>query len=234
VGRTFLITGTRKGIGKFLAEHYLKSGDTVVGCSRRPGSISHEKYFHYELDVAQEKPVVAMIKEVKKRHNRIDVLLNNAGIASMNHLMLTPLKTFEGIFRTNMAGVFLFTREVAKIMSKQKFGRIVNFSTVAVPLRLEGEAAYGASKAAVVNFTEVAARELAALGITVNAVGPTPLETDLIKNVPRDKIDNLLQKQAIKRYATFEDIVNVVDFFINERSGFITGQVIYLGGVCGP
>ena len=110
-------------------------------------------------------------------------------------------------------------------------GRIVNFATVATPLKLEGEAIYAASKAAVVSLTEVLARELGPFGITVNAVGPTPVKTDLIRSVPAEKMEALLDRQAVRRYGEFRDITNVTDFFLRPESDFITGQVIYLGGV---
>ena len=116
-------------------------------------------------------------------------------------------------------------------MMKQKFGRIVNYTTVAKPLRLEGEAIYAASKAAIENFTQTIAKEVASYGITVNAIGPTPIQTDLIKAIPKEKIAELLNKQAIKRFGTFEDIINAIEFFCDEKSDFITGQIIYLGGV---
>ena len=233
MNRVFIITGTRKGIGKELAEYYLKKGDIVVGCSRGKSSIQHSNYRHFCLDVSDEKAVVNMVRKTKKEFGKIDVLLNNAGIASMNHIMTTPYKTVQNIINTNFFGSFLFLREVSKVMSKEKKGKIVNFATVATPLRLEGEAIYAASKAAIVNLTEIAARELADFNITVNAIGPTPIPTDLIKNVPKDKIEALLNRQAIKRFGEFKDVVNVVDFFIDEKSDFITGQIIYLGGVNG-
>ncbi len=233
MSRVFIITGTRKGIGKELSEYYLNKGDIVVGCSRGESSIQHKNYRHFCLDVSDEKAVINMVRKTKKEFGKIDVLLNNAGIASMNHIMITPYKTVQNIISTNLFGSFLFLREVSKVMAKTKKGRIVNFATVATPLRLEGEAIYAASKAAIVNLTEVAARELADFNITVNAVGPTPVPTDLIKNVPKDKMDALLNRQAIKRFGEFKDIVNVIDFFIDKRSDFVTGQIIYLGGVNG-
>ena len=114
---------------------------------------------------------------------------------------------------------------------KQKSGRIVNFTTIATPLSLEGEAIYASSKSAIENLTQTISKELATFNITVNAIGPTPIETDLIKAVPKDKIEDLLNKQTIKRFGTFEDIKNVINFFIDKKSDFITGQIIYLGGV---
>ncbi len=231
MSRVILITGTRKGIGKELSEYYLKSGDIVIGCSRGESAIEHKNYRQFELDVSDEKAVIKMVRATKKEFGRIDVLLNNAGIASMNHFLTTSFQTAQNIFATNFFGTFLFSREVSKVMMKQKFGKIVNYTTVASALRLDGEAIYAASKSAIENFTQTIAKEVAPYGITVNAIGPTPVETDLIKAVPKNKIQELLDKQAIKRFGTFEDIKNLIDFFIDEKSDFITGQVVYLGGV---
>jgi len=231
MNRVILITGTRKGIGKALAEHYLNLGDTVIGCSRSEGSVSHTAYRHFCLDISDERAISDMVRTVKKEFGKIDVLINNAGIASMNHFLLTPLSVVENVVRTNVIGTILLMRECAKIMMKQHSGRIVNFSTVASPLHLEGEAIYAASKAMVENLTQTTAKELAQYGITVNAIGPTPIETDLIKTVPSDKISLLVDRQALKRFGTFDDITNVIDFFIDEKSSFITAQVIYLGGI---
>ena len=172
-----------------------------------------------------------MFSEIRSMHGSIDVLINNAGIASMNHSLLTGIGTVEKILDTNFVGTFLFCREGAKMMQKNKSGRIINFSTVAVPLNLEGEGIYAASKAAVVSLTKILAKEFASFGITVNAIGFTPIKTDLIKSVPDEKIKKLINAQAIKRFGRFEDTTNVIDFFINEKSDFITGQIIYLGGL---
>lgn len=226
-----IITGTRKGIGKYLVEYYCGLGYKVFGCSRGEVEYDVPGYEHFCLDVADERAVQKMVAQVRKRHGKIDILLNNAGIASMNHILLTPLKTVEQIFATNVYGTFLFCREVAKLMVTAGYGRIVNFATVATPLNLEGEAAYAASKAAVESFTRVMSREVAASNITVNALGSTPVATDLIKGVSDEKIQQLLGSQAVKRLGNFEDISNALDFFIRRESDFITGQVIYLGGV---
>ena len=226
-----LITGTRKGIGRFLAEHYLKLGHQVIGCSRADAGWQAENYTHYCVDVAQEKQVAQMFSDVRKRFGRVDYLINNAGIAAMNHSLLTPAATLKSVLDTNVIGTFLFCREGAKLMQARRAGRIVNFSTIAVPLNLEGEAAYVASKAAVESLTRVMARELAAFGITVNAVGPVPVATDLIRGVPQDKLDRLIARQPIQRLGTPEDVAHVVDFFLDSASDFVTGQVIYLGGV---
>ncbi|MBW1800906.1 MAG: SDR family oxidoreductase [Deltaproteobacteria bacterium] len=226
-----LITGTRKGIGRFLAEYYLERKFRVVGCSRGSADWEHPDYMHFSVDVSHEDAAVEMFTQIRKIHGRLDVLINNAGIASMNHSLLTPVKTVRNILNTNVVGTFLFCREAAKLMRINRYGRIVNFSTVATPMKLEGEAMYAASKAAIVSLTEILAREFAEFGITVNAVGPTPIQTDLIQSVPKEKIDRLLRRQAINRFGTFQDIANVIDFFIRKESDFVTGQNIYLGGI---
>lgn len=226
-----VITGARKGIGRNLAEFYCSKGCTVVGFSRSSSDLTDPNYTHLLVDIRDETEVRKAFRKVRKDFNRVDVLINNAGIASMNHFMLTPLSTTEEIFNTNFIGTYLCCREAAKIMQARRFGRIVNLVSVATPLKLEGESIYASSKAAVLNFTQIIARELGELGITVNAIGPTPISTDLIKNVPGDKLDSLLDRQAIKRYGQFRDVSHVIDFFISPESDFVTGQVIYLGGV---
>jgi 3-oxoacyl-[acyl-carrier protein] reductase len=226
-----LITGSRKGIGYQLVQYYLKEGFTVIGCSRQESTLDHLNYIHYVLDVSNEEEVVKMFKDIRKNLGKLDILINNAGMASLNHSLLTPVNTVKKLFETNFLGTFLCSRQAVKLMQKNKFGRIVNFSTVAVPLNLEGEAIYASSKCAVEQFTKIFAKEIAPFGITVNIIGPTPIQTDLIKAVPKIKIDELLNQQAIKRMGNFDDIINVVNFFIKNESNFITGQTIYLGGV---
>lgn len=229
--RVMLITGTRKGIGRYLAEYYARLGFIVEGCSRKPSDHQSENYFHHLIDVTNEDQVIKMLGEIQKRHGRLDIAINNAGIASLNHVLLTPVSVVEAIFSVNFKATFLVSRESAKLMKKHKFGRIINISTIAVPMLLAGEAIYASSKSAVETLTKIIARELAEFGITCNAVGPAPVETDLIKGVPKEKIEQLVKSLPIRKRANFQDIANVIDFFIKPESQNITGQVIYLGGV---
>ncbi|MBK8937650.1 MAG: SDR family oxidoreductase [Polyangiaceae bacterium] len=228
--RVILVTGARKGVGKALALHYAREGARVVGLSRTEPDWTDERVEHLLGDVSKEDDVVRAISHVKARYGRLDVALNNAGIASMNHALLMPGRTAQRIVDTNFMGTYLVCREAARVMMRRKFGRIVNFSTVAVPLGLEGELAYAASKSAVESLTRILAKEVATYGITVNAVGLTPTDTDLIKNVPKEKIDGILRRLAIGRLGTIEDALWAVDFFISGNSGYITGQTLYLGG----
>jgi 3-oxoacyl-[acyl-carrier protein] reductase len=229
--RLMLITGDRKGIGRYLVEYYLKKNYRIIGCSRKQVDFEHENFSHYSLDITDESKVRSMFSEIRRTYGRLDILINNAGIASMNHVLLTPMETAQKILNTNIAGTFLFCREAIKLMKKNKMGRIVNFATVASPLKLQGEAIYASSKAAVINFSQVLAKEIGGFGITVNVVGPTPIKTDLIRKISDEKLNAVISNQAVQRFGEFQDISNVIDFFIQPESDFITGQVIYLGGV---
>jgi 3-oxoacyl-[acyl-carrier protein] reductase len=226
-----VITGSRKGIGRYLCERYIEKGDTVIGCSRNESDLSAKNYLHFEVDVGNEKSVKIFAEKISRDFDKIDVLINNAGAASMNHFLLTPLERAKELMDINYFGSFLCARNFVNLLKKSAHPRIVNFSTVAVPLILEGELAYISAKSAVEILTKGLAKELSAFNITVNAVGPTPTPTNLIAKVPKEKLDILKNRQAIRRFGSFDDILNVIDFYISPKSDFITGQIVYLGGV---
>jgi 3-oxoacyl-[acyl-carrier protein] reductase len=231
MNKIIIITGNRKGIGRFLTEHFINKDFNVIGCSRTPSDFKHPNYLHFMTDVGDEKEVIKLVKEVHRKFGKIDYLINNAGKASLNHSILTPGKTVKEVFSTNFDGSFFFSRECSKVMMKNKYGRIINFSTIAVPLDLEGELIYASSKAAIEKMSKIMSKELAPYNITVNTIGPTPIDTDLMRVVPKDKVKEILEKQTINRFGSFDDILNVIDFFLNDKSTFITGQTIYLGGL---
>jgi 3-oxoacyl-[acyl-carrier protein] reductase len=226
-----LVTGSRKGIGRFLVEYYLGKGYAVEGCSRGASDLTDPGYHHHSVDVADETAVRRMIADITKRHGRIDAVLNNAAIASMNHILLTPAASANRMLAVNVTGTMLVCRDAAKVMIRKRYGRIVNFTTIVAPIALAGEAVYAASKSAVVTLTRILAFELGQWGITCNSFGATPIMTDMIRGVPQDKIDAVVNGLAIKRLGTPEDCANVCDFFISPASDNITGQVIYLGGI---
>ena len=131
--KTIVITGTRKGIGKEMADHYLGEGWQVVGCSRGEGSIDHANYQHFALDVSDEDAVIVMARKIKASHGNVDALVNNAGIASMNHALLTPASTVNRILQTNVVGTFLFCREMAKLMRRTE--NAVSYTHLTLPTK---------------------------------------------------------------------------------------------------
>lgn len=231
MGRVVVITGASRGLGLAMVEHFLAMGDSVFGLSRGMSDLQHPHYRHHEVDVTDEGAIACFFRELKGQASHLDVLINNAGIASMNAFAITPPDTSERIFNVNVHGTAVCCQRALSLLKRSASPRIINFTTVAVPLLLEGEAVYAASKSAVETLTKILAKEYGHFGITCNAVGPSPIATALIQSVPKDKIDRLIRQQAVKRMAEATDVLNVVDFFAKPESHMITGQLLYLGGV---
>jgi 3-oxoacyl-[acyl-carrier protein] reductase len=232
--RHILITGTSRGLGCYLADYYLGKGNLVTGCARSeaPEKISKQQHYrHYRLDVTDVRAVHGLFVDLQREVGWLDVLINSAAIANMNALALTPVETARRIMEINFLGTFVLSQAAIRLLRKSPAPRIVNMSSVAVPLRLAGEAVYASSKSAIETLTRVAAREFSTFGITCNAIGPTPIDTDLLKGVSKEKIRSVVQQQAITRMAEPNEVAHVVDFFLDPLSQMITGQVIYLGGV---
>lgn len=228
-----LITGTSKGIGKGLAEHYLNEGHIVIGCSRSNTDIAHENYTHFNADISNEKDILPIFTYIKKTYGKLDNLINNAGIGSTSLGVLTSTQLYENVMKVNAVGTFIFIREAAKIMIKHNYGRIVNFTSTGIPISLNGVIPYLSSKAAIEMMTKSFADELASYNITVNAIGPAATSTDMLHTyTSNEKYDSVIANDfIIKENSTVDDIANVIDFFISEKSNHITAQIIYL---CGP
>ncbi|WP_283139388.1 SDR family NAD(P)-dependent oxidoreductase [Rhizohabitans arisaemae] len=227
-----MITGTRTGIGKALAEHFLGRGHQVVGCSRRPSTIEHPGYRHHEADLTDSKAIKAMCRAVRAEYGYLDAVVNNAGVANMNHFMMTPEDVARRIFDVNFFAVLNCCRESVKLLQKSGGSpAVLNVSTVAVPWALEGHLVYSASKSAVEQLTRVMSKEVADLGIRVNGIGLPPVHTVLTRTVPKEKIDGLIGRQTLKRMCTMADITGPVEFLISPESSFVTGETLFLGGV---
>ena len=229
--RNILITGASRGLGRELAEHFLAQGDQIYGCSRSECEITHPNYHHFRVDIASPEAVTSFFFALRKQIKHLDALINNAGIASMNAFALTPDKTFRRIFDVNVQGTVMCCQKGLGLLKKAEHPRIINMSSVAVPLQLEGESIYAASKSAVETLTKIIAKEYGHFGITCNAIGPSPIDTALIQSVPKAKIEDLIKKQGIRKQATPADVINLVDFFLRPESHLISAQVIYLGGI---
>jgi 3-oxoacyl-[acyl-carrier protein] reductase len=225
-----VITGTSKGIGKGAAEHFLSQGYAVYGCSRGEGTIGAEGYSHESLDVKNEDSVRLWVRKIKNASGRIDVLLCNAGYAPANFLAaMTTGKTLEETLRVNVMGTYFVSREAAKVMMKQKSGRIVTVSSMAASLHLEGTSAYALSKSAIVEFTKILAKELAPFNITCNAIAPSMYMTDGVEALEGKVIERALGALTFKRTLELKELLHVIDFYVSENSSAITGQVISMG-----
>ena len=224
-----LITGTSQGVGRALAERLLADGWVVHGFARGPQSLTHEHFLAHAVDVTDEAAVRSEVAAVAAS-GRIDVLINNAGSAALNAFLLTPGKVAENLMRVNYLGTFHCLQAVGKVMVRQRGGLVINLTTVAVPLSLEGEAAYVASKAAVEALTKVAAKELASQGVRVIALGLGPVDTKLTRAVPKAALAKI--NGAIGRpQGTAMD--EAVDFILSRLRdpGIKSGSVEYLGTV---
>lgn len=222
-----LITGSSQGLGRALGERLLAEGWTVHGFARGPQELTHADFTAHVVDVTDEAAVRSAVATVAAA-GRIDVLVNNAGAASMNALLLTPGSVAEQLMRVNYLGTFHCLQAVGKVMVRQRAGRIINLTTVAVPLSLEGEAAYVASKAAVEALTQVAAKELASSGVVVTAVGFGPVETKLTGAVPKAALAKI--NAAIGR-PEGTTLAQAVDFLLAHLRSAPAGKVEYLGQV---
>ena len=181
---TALIPGTSQGLGRALAERLLADGWTVHGFARGKQALAHERFTAHAVDVTDEAAVRAAVATIAES-GRIDLLINNAAAASLNAFLLTPGSVAENLMRVNYLGTFHCLQAVGKVMVRQRGGLVVNLTTVAVPLALEGEAAYVASKAAVEALTKVTAKEFATQGVRVVALGFGPVDTRLTRAVPK-------------------------------------------------
>jgi len=224
---TALITGTSQGLGRALAERLLADGWTVHGFARGKQTITHAHFHGQAVDVTDEAAVRAAVATLAEG-GRIDLLVNNAGAASMNALLLTPGETAERLMRVNYLGTFHCLQAVGKAMVRQRAGRIVNLTTVAVPLSLEGEAAYVASKAAVEALTKVAAKELAPSGVIVSAVGFGPIDTALTRGVPKPALAKINAAIGRPEGTTMEQ---ATDFLLDHLRSAEAGRVEYLGQI---
>jgi len=230
-GKHVLVTGSSRGVGELLARHFLGEGATVIGVARGPASYNHERYRHYQADIADPADLQKLFAALRTTAKTIDVVVNNAAVLTSQYAMIMPAGAAQAMVNLNLLAPFLVAREAAKLMRKAKAGRIINISSMAVSLEPEGDSVYAACKAGLTTLSNILAKEFASFNVTCNTLGITAIETDMLKQLPRDKIDAVVARLPIPRYATADDILNVIDFFASERSGYVTAQTIYLGGV---
>lgn len=215
-----------------MAQFYAKREYHVVGFSRNAVPEEMKNYRHFQIDITDEKAVKNMMYQIKKIYQRLDILINNAAINPTDSLaMNTDFDMARKTMDVNFLGAFLMAKEAAKLMLKNRFGRIINIGSMAVRHEVSGASIYTASKAALTSFSRVFAKEIFPMGITCNVVAPSVIDTHLSRTVDPDAWAEVLKRNAVPAYGKLEDITNTIDWLIQPESGAITGQVVYLGGV---
>ncbi len=237
-GQTALVTGGGRGIGRAVALALAEAGAEVVVNYSSSASAAEDvvqsiqgaggKAYALQANVALEEDVDRLIKTVLERSGRLDVLVNNAGITRDGLMMRMKTNDWQSVIDLNLTGVFLCSRAVARPMLKQKSGRIINITSVVGLIGNPGQANYAAAKAGVIGLTRTTAKELASRGITVNAVAPGFIATDMTKDLDADTI---LRDIPLGRFGTQEQVAGVVRFLAADAAAsYITGQVIQVDG----
>lgn len=242
-GKCALITGASRGIGRAIAVALAKAGaDVAINYAGNEEAAKQTEdicaaygvsTLVVRADVANAEECKTMVEQVKERFGKIDILVNNAGITKDKLMIGMSEADFMDVINTNLKGSFLCMQMVSKLMLKQKSGRIINLSSVVGLHGNAGQVNYAASKAGVIGMTKSAAKELASRGITVNAVAPGMIETDMTAVIPEKAKDAMMASIPAGRAGKPEEIANVVAFLASEEAAYITGQVISVDGGMG-
>lgn len=235
-----LVTGASRGIGRAIALLMAKQGaDVVVNYSGSEGAAQEtvdaivamgRKAIKIKANVGNAEEVAAMVDEAHTTFGRIDILVNNAGITRDGLLMRMKDSDWDDVININLKGVYLMTKAVSKIMMKQRSGKIVNMTSVVGVTGNAGQANYSASKAGVIGFTKTCAKELASRGITVNAIAPGFIHTDMTDVLPDKVKDAMVHTIPLGRMAEPDEVAAVAAFLASDMSSYITGQVINVDG----
>ncbi|CAH0183549.1 MULTISPECIES: 3-oxoacyl-[acyl-carrier-protein] reductase [Peribacillus] len=239
-GKKALVTGASRGIGREVALELARQGADVAinysGSEAKANEVVDEikalgrKAFAIQCDVANSESVTSMIKEVVEQFGRVDILVNNAGITRDNLLMRMKEEEWDSVINTNLKGVFLCTKAVTRQMMKQRSGRIINMASIVGVSGNAGQANYVAAKAGVIGLTKTTAKELASRGITVNAIAPGFISTDMTGELPEDVRKAMLDQIPLARFGDPKDIAAVASFLASEASKYMTGQTLHVDG----
>ena len=238
--KTALVTGASRGIGRAAALELAKAGAKVAVNFAGNRTAAEEVVSMIEAaggqamlvqaDVGNAADVDAMVKAVVERFGRIDILVNNAGITRDNLIMRMKEEDWDAVIHTNLKGIFNCTKAVSKLMMKQRYGRIINMASVVGVMGNAGQANYAAAKAGVIGFTKSMAKELASRNITVNAVAPGYISTDMTANLPEQARLELQSQIPLQRLGNPEDVAAAVLFLVSPGADYITGQTIHVDG----
>jgi len=233
-GKIALVTGGSRGIGKEIARRLIEEGAKVwiADISENELGITSKEIGAVPvlMDVSSEEQVVDGIKRIVQTEERLDLLVNNAGITRDGLLMRMNLGQWNKVMSVNLTGTFLVTREAVKTMIRQRFGRIVNIASVVGEMGNAGQANYAASKAGIIGFTKSVAKEVASRNITVNAIAPGFVMTEMTASLPEKVREEYLKGIPLRRFSTPEEIAGIVAFLLSEEASYITGEVIRVNG----
>ncbi|OGB34781.1 MAG: oxidoreductase [Burkholderiales bacterium RIFCSPLOWO2_12_FULL_61_40] len=230
-GKFALVTGSRRGVGRLITEHLLQHGAKVAGFARGDATFEHSNYVHFQVDVSDPAAVQKGFAALKKITEVIHIVVNNAAVLTSQYAMIMPPAAAQAMINTNLLGTFMVSREASKMMRKTKWGRIINIGSMAASLEPIGDSVYAACKAGVSTLANVMARELAPLNVTCNTLGVSGIKSDMLDQLPKEKIAAVIAGLPLPRFAEADDILNVLDFFASDRSSYITAQTVFLGGV---
>ena len=234
-----VVTGASRGIGRQISLALAKEGATIVAVDLDLAATEEivaeikalgVDALAVEGNVTNPEHVDKMIDAAMEKFGRVDILVNNAGITRDGLLMRMKDEEWDAVLTVNLKGAFLCTRAAAKVMMKQRYGRIINIASVVGQMGNAGQANYCASKAGLIGLTKSNARELASRNITVNAVAPGFIATDMTDKLPEKVREELAAQIPLARLGSAEDIANAVVFLATERSGYITGHVLSVNG----
>lgn len=238
-GHTAIITGGGRGIGKAIAESFARHGVNIVvvdvnmDIAKETSSELEKlgiKSIALKADVSNSSDVASIFENAVKEFGKIEILVNNAGITRDGLLLRMKEEDWDAVMNINLKGTFLCSKEAVKVMSKQRYGRIINIASVVAFMGNPGQANYSASKAGIVGLTKTIAKEYASRGITVNAVAPGFITTAMTDALPENVKQEMFKAIPMNKFGTAEDVANAVVFFASPESGYVTGQVIHVNG----
>jgi 3-oxoacyl-[acyl-carrier protein] reductase len=238
-GRVAIVTGGSRGIGGAIAALLAEHGAAVVVSGRDAARLQHAVQQLEErgasvhgvvADAGKREDADRLVETAKERYGRLDLLVNNAGITRDGLLIRMKDDDWDRVMDTNLRGAFLMTRAAAKVMARQRSGRIVNIASTAGVMGNAGQVNYSAAKAGLIGLTKATARELAHWGILVNAVAPGLIETDMTAAIPAEAREGLLAQVPLKRMGTAREVAEMVGFLAGDGAAYVTGQVFHVNG----
>lgn len=225
------MVGSRQGLGRALAEYYVERGHPVFGLSRRTSDLVHDNYRHICADVTQEDSVQDAFAEIAAAASSLEVLIFSAGLKTSNYALLTTHSQAADMLNTNLLGAFIVTRHAVRQMKRNRFGRLIYLSSIAVPLGSAGSVMYGASKAGLEQMAFALGREFARDNITFNALGISIYHSAMTENLGEKILAETRASLVKPDTLQIDEVAGAIDFFASEAARQITGQTLYFGGV---